>query len=244
MTPSPTTASRRPGRRPDPATLLPGVARSRARCTAGRSEGTGVWGARERRPGTRPPRRHSSAGRRRCAPCGRFLADADAGRGRLVSSAATPGSARPGWPRSSPRTRGTCATPVLWGRAREDDGAPPFWPWVQVLRQCAAAPVRRPGRSTGSGRTWSRCRRTRARPGLRDEFVDPRSARFRLFDRVVDALRDHAADRATVLILDDLHRADPPSLALLRFPRDDSARGRTCSSSGPTARSTSTPSTR
>src|SRR5689334_2408773 len=23
---------------------------------------------------------------------------------------------------------------VLWGRCREDAGAPPFWPWVQILR--------------------------------------------------------------------------------------------------------------
>ncbi len=25
---------------------------------------------------------------------------------------------------------------VLWGRSQEEEGAPPFWPWVQTLRSC------------------------------------------------------------------------------------------------------------
>ncbi len=28
--------------------------------------------------------------------------------------------------------------PVAWGRAVEDDGAPPYWPWRQVLRAARA----------------------------------------------------------------------------------------------------------
>ena len=43
-------------------------------------------------------------------------------------------SARPGRPRSSPPTRKVNGARVHWGRCREDDGAPAYWPWVQAIR--------------------------------------------------------------------------------------------------------------
>jgi AAA ATPase domain len=47
--------------------------------------------------------------------------------------------------------------------------------------------------------------------------VEPEAARFRLFDSLASFLRAAAARRPLLLILDDLHWADAPSLALLRF---------------------------
>ena len=47
--------------------------------------------------------------------------------------------------------------------------------------------------------------------------MEPDAARFRLFDAVATALRRLAADRPTVVFIDDLHWADPPSLLLLQF---------------------------
>ena len=47
--------------------------------------------------------------------------------------------------------------------------------------------------------------------------VEPEAARFRLFDSLAGFLRAAAARRPLLLVLDDLHWADAPSLAALRF---------------------------
>jgi predicted ATPase len=47
--------------------------------------------------------------------------------------------------------------------------------------------------------------------------VEPEAARFRLFDSLTGFLQAAAVRRPLLLILDDLHWADAPSLALLRF---------------------------
>jgi predicted ATPase len=42
-------------------------------------------------------------------------------------------------------------------------------------------------------------------------------ARFRLFDAVATFLRNAGAGQPLMLVLDDLHAADAPSILLLRF---------------------------
>jgi tetratricopeptide (TPR) repeat protein len=62
-------------------------------------------------------------------------------------------------------------------------------------------------------------------PELRELFpqireppaVDAESARFRLFEAVSTLIRNAGSRQALVLVLDDLHAADEPSLLLLRF---------------------------
>ena len=58
-------------------------------------------------------------------------------------------------------------------------------------------------------------------PGLQDDDSD--CARFQLFDSFSRLLRNAARDGPIVLILDDLHAADEPSLLLLRFVSMDLA---------------------
>jgi DNA-binding SARP family transcriptional activator len=111
---------------------------------------------------------------------------------------------------------------VLWGRCWEAGGAPAFWPWVQALRSyiadAEAAPLRAKLGPRGS-------EVAQLLPELRERFPDlpepasPESegARFRLFDATVDLIKRAAADTPLVLVLDDLHAADTPSLLLLRF---------------------------
>ena len=53
---------------------------------------------------------------------------------------------------------------------------------------------------------------------------EPETARFRLFDAAAGFLRAAAASRPIVLVLDDLHAADTPSLLLLRFLARELAR--------------------
>ena len=47
--------------------------------------------------------------------------------------------------------------------------------------------------------------------------LDPEGARFRLFDSTASFLRAASDAQPIVLVLDDLHAADTPSLLLLQF---------------------------
>ena len=86
-------------------------------------------------------------------------------------------------------------TTVLTGRADPDEGAPAFWPWRRMLDDRAAGispQVLEAGTTDGES---------------------PAAARFRVIRAAVDAFRSAAP---LVLVLEDLHWADPASLALLR----------------------------
>jgi tetratricopeptide (TPR) repeat protein len=111
---------------------------------------------------------------------------------------------------------------VLWGRCWEAGGAPAYWPWVQSLRSYI--------RELDSDTLRSQLGRGAAAfaqlvPDVGDVVsvpsravgTDPETARFQLFEAVVAFLRDGGEDRPLVLILDDLHAADTPSLLLLQF---------------------------
>jgi eukaryotic-like serine/threonine-protein kinase len=85
---------------------------------------------------------------------------------------------------------------VLVGRCWEHGGAPAYWPWTQVVR--------------AAGRELEECL-----PGT--STADPEAARFLLFDAVGRFLRAAAGSGPLLVVLDDLHAADEPSLLLLRF---------------------------
>jgi DNA-binding CsgD family transcriptional regulator len=113
---------------------------------------------------------------------------------------------------------------VLWGRCWEGAGAPAFWPWVQVVRgyvQVQAEDLASLRHDLGAGAADI----AQLVPAVHDRIPDlpappplePEAARFRLFDSLAGFLRTAAARRPLVLVLDDLHWADVPSLALLRF---------------------------
>lgn len=134
--------------------------------------------------------------------------EAGIGKTRLADSIA--GEARQGGAR------------VLWGRCWEAGGAPAYWPWVQVirayLRDADPAAVRA---ALGSAAVDV----ARIVPDIRDVLPDvpeppaesDEGQRFRIFAAMSSFLARVAASRPLVLILDDLHAADEPSLLLLRF---------------------------
>ena len=62
------------------------------------------------------------------------LRQAAAGDGRLVLVAGEPGIGKTGLARAFAQVAAADGALVLWGSAWEDGGAPPYWPWVQVLR--------------------------------------------------------------------------------------------------------------
>jgi DNA-binding SARP family transcriptional activator/tetratricopeptide (TPR) repeat protein len=150
------------------------------------------------------------------------LDDAFAGRGRLFLLVGEPGIGKSRLAEeliAHARARGAR---VLVGRCWEAGGAPAYWPWVQSLRayvrdsETAALHVQ-----LGAGAADL----AQILPELRGHFSDlteplslePEQARFRLFDATAEFLRNASESRPIVLVLDDLHAADVPSLLLLRF---------------------------
>ncbi|HEY7267142.1 MAG TPA: AAA family ATPase [Solirubrobacterales bacterium] len=110
---------------------------------------------------------------------------------------------------------------VYWGRCREDEGAPAYWPWVQAIREYArdADPVALAWQLGGGAAEVAElipevAEKLDIEPAARS---DSEEARFRLFDSVTSLLLAAARDRPLVIVLDDLHWADEPSLLLLRF---------------------------
>jgi predicted ATPase len=109
---------------------------------------------------------------------------------------------------------------VQVGRAYENEGAPAFWPWVQILRGCAThAPPGRGARAPDGRELGDLIRALDGRgvAGSDDSPVEAEQARFRLFDGVAGALKRLAQRQPLVLVLDDLHWADEASLRLLGF---------------------------
>ena len=111
---------------------------------------------------------------------------------------------------------------VLVGRCWEAGGAPPFWPWVQALnaylRQRDPGVVREQV-STGAADLAQVLPELR---GLYDDLPpppssDPEGVRFRFFEATAAFLRRASQAQPLVLVLEDLHAADAPSLLLLQF---------------------------
>lgn len=100
---------------------------------------------------------------------------------------------------------------AAWGVAWESDGAPPFWPWVQVLRS-----LREAGTAAELGAA------AHLLPASGSGTVAPSgdaASRFELFEAVASFLRRVASEGGggLVVVLDDLQWADEPSLLLLEF---------------------------
>jgi tetratricopeptide (TPR) repeat protein len=153
------------------------------------------------------------------------------GLGRLILLAGEPGIGKSRLADElAARARGLGAS-VLWGRCWEAGGAPAYWPWLQSLRSLVRD-LRPTALRSHLGLGGPEL--ARVLPELRTVLpdlaaptaVDPDTARFRLFDATASFLKNSAAHRPIVLILDDLHAADTPSLLLLRFVTDELADAR------------------
>src|SRR5215472_11916111 len=99
---------------------------------------------------------------------------------------------------------------TVWGTCWEGDGAPGFWPWIQVMR--ALAPE---GGDAGQGVLAELTGVTEDRGG--GVMGDESAIRFRTYDLAATYVRSRAAQRPLVVVLDDLHWADVSSLRLLAF---------------------------
>jgi tetratricopeptide (TPR) repeat protein len=110
---------------------------------------------------------------------------------------------------------------VLWGRCWEGAGAPAYWPWIQALRshlRTVDPELARVQLGPGAADIAQMLPEIRTLvTDLPPAPAESDSARFQLFDSTASFLRNVASAQETVLVLEDLHAADTPSVLLLRF---------------------------
>ena len=151
-----------------------------------------------------------------------------AGRGRLFMVAGDPGVGKTALADAIGSEAVAAGATVLWGRAWDGGGAPSYWPWLRILRRLASErdisePLAALGPEAIGRLTRLMPTLARAPEHLNADAAtapDPResdAARFQLFDAITSLLRAAATQQPLVLILDDLHGADHPSLLLLGF---------------------------
>ena len=159
---------------------------------------------------------------RELAELGAGLDEAFAGRGRLILLAGEPGIGKSRLAEELVARAGARGARVLVGRCWEAGGAPAYWPWVQSLRayvRDSDSAALRSQLGAGAADLAPLLPELRERfPGLPEPpALESEAARFRLFDATAGFLRNASESRPIVLVLDDLHAADSPSLLLLRF---------------------------
>ena len=121
-----------------------------------------------------------------------LITQAKAGAGGFVLLTGEPGVGKTRLARAG--TERAAGAMVSWGSCRESEGAPPLWPWMQVLRHLGGPRV-----VTGA--------------------AEGAAARYRLYERVGSTLREQAEAKPHLVVIDDLHRADEASLRLLAYLR-------------------------
>ena len=141
------------------------------------------------------------AGRdRELAALRRWLAQARAAHGRLVVLAGPPGTGKTRLAEELAEEGRRSGQRVLSGRAVQEEGVPPLWPWRRILGKV--------GFGHGLGGAG-------VEPGGAG-FDDPAGARFRAAAAIADALRSAVGPAGLLVVLEDMHWADHASLFVLR----------------------------
>ncbi len=140
----------------------------------------------------------------------RALDAAIAGRGQAVLVVGEAGIGKTAVATETAAAAAAGGARVLWASCWQGEGAPGYWPWVQVARELVGTSAAPSLRRLLSGPAGS----------LRDAPAaggPPGAVRFQLFDELATEVLARAAARPLVIVLEDLQWADAPSLLLLDF---------------------------
>ncbi len=146
---------------------------------------------------------------------------AQAGERNVALLAGEPGIGKTRLAAELARTAADAGAIVLFGRSDEDLSAP-FQPWVQALRHWAAhtdPETLRAELGTDAPRLARLVPELAQRVGLdpaAQASLDPERDRIAQFDAIDELLANLSRGAPLVVVLDDLHWADKPSLVLLR----------------------------
>lgn len=156
-----------------------------------------------------------------------------AGRRQLVTLLGEPGIGKTRCAEAFARVAEDQGALVLWGHCYEEPGSPPYWPWVQVLREYIGGSSPNEVRLViGSAAADiaaivpELAEDSHDRPQPFGVGVEASQARFRTFDAIGRFFAKAAQQVPLVLIIDNLHWADAPSLSLLEFLSQALARSR------------------
>jgi class 3 adenylate cyclase len=151
------------------------------------------------------------------------MEEAFAGRGKLFTLVGDPGIGKTRTAEELAAYARVRSAPVLVGRCHESEGAPAYWPWVQIIRayiekQDAARVKSAMGLGASSiAQVVSEVREMFTDLPSLAPSTEAEQARFLLFDSITTFFKNAASAAPLVLILDDLHWADKSSLLLLQF---------------------------
>jgi hypothetical protein len=152
------------------------------------------------------------------------LEDAVGGRGRLFLIAGEPGIGKTWLVEHLADRAQQRGVRVLWGRCWEGGGAPPFWPWTQLVTALAdgyddETLASRLGAGAGSVAQLvpGLAERLGMTATVRGPSLESDAARFYLFNAVTGLFKEASSAQPLLLVLDDLHAADDPSMLLLGY---------------------------
>jgi DNA-binding winged helix-turn-helix (wHTH) protein/tetratricopeptide (TPR) repeat protein len=152
----------------------------------------------------------------------RRLDEALGGTGRVVVALGEPGIGKSRLAEEFEQVARARGAAALTGRCRADDGAPGYWPWVQIVRsyvvdvgEAAALDALGPFASDVAALVPYVAELAKLPPCSHSSTGA--DGRFRAFDGFVRFLVRASTQRPLLLVVEDLHWADVDSLALLRF---------------------------
>ena len=168
-----------------------------------------------------PASRHLFGREHELAVLTRALADSERGAARVVWIGGEPGIGKTRLAEELGATAAARRATVAWARCVDAETAPAYWPWAEAIRALLQTVTLEeldlPKSCVGRISALVPDLIPRAAASTRSAALTTASDRYQLFDAVRTLLQRAASRALVVLVLDDLHQADPSSLMLLEF---------------------------